>query len=190
MWPSSSSCLHWVTHSALLTHCSWEATEQSKHICESVGSLTTSEQTDFMGNAADKTMMGCHIKPQDWPISRRQKFQEHGAIISLHSSYPDSTWQESEGEKYFEPKRQGESAIYCNISSYIKHCSMLFFQKRLKRQWENTPRSPLPLLPSGTNIEPDKPQEPGSSPKFSLQWSWALESCTIHLPLTTTGRGI
>lgn len=96
----------------------------------------------------------------------------------LALSYLDSTWQESEVEKYLEQKRQRKSAIYCYISRYGKQCSMFFgvsffsfFQKRLDRKWENTPKSPLPLLPSGTNIAPDKPQQPGSAPKFSLQWS-------------------
>lgn len=64
-------------------------------------------------------------------------------------------WQERRG-KISQTKSQGKSAIYHYISSYSKHCRMLFsFQKRLDRQQKNTQKSPLPFSPSGENSPPN-----------------------------------
>ena len=191
VWPQPSreapACIYW--HAVPLLTAAGMPTEESKHICESVGRLRTSEQTDFTGKAADKTMMGCHIKPQDWRSVHRQKIQEHRTIISLHSVIQIAHGRRVKGENI--PSK--DSGKISNTSSYSKHCRMFFsFQKRLDRQQEHTLKSPLPFPPSGINRLPeptDKPQKPRSSPKFSLQCSWALESSTAHLPPPITGQG-
>lgn len=105
-------------------------------------------------------------------------------------SYADSTRQESEGREIFWAKRWGN--LHPAIANTAQCFGFFSFQKKLHKQQENTPKSLLPFPPSGKNSPPDtqiKPQKPGSSPKFSLQYSRALESSTIQFPPPTTGGG-
>lgn len=77
------ACAYW--HTAPPLTAAGTSTEETRHTWESVGRLRTSEQTNLRGKAADKTMTGCHLKPQSWPMVRRNKLQEHGAMIRLRS---------------------------------------------------------------------------------------------------------